>query len=671
MYLRHGWNRASIDVDRYTHGVISKLVNDELLRNVRSEIMANISFTPKETDIYRIHQSGDLANLSGLEDSALKRVPSLLKLRNALYSEEFRNFVTAVTDCGELSGKKTDMAVNVYTQGCHLLTHDDVIGSRRISYILYLTDPDDPWKPEWGGALRLYTADEKHDEGLFVPDVGWSKVIPPAWNQLSFFEVQPGLSFHDVEEVMVKDKVRMAISGWFHLPQEGEDGYEEGLEESLAEKSSLQQLYSKSDQYDTPAPMIGTYDEDEDSDEEMQDAEEEEEPEVKGKGKERAVDPETPDADDTPTFTPDDIEFLLKYITPSYLVPDTLEQVAEELQENSYVQLANILNVKYADSLRAHLNRYDGKSTSPEPEKALVKAGWACAQPPHKHRYLYTQAELFQDKEEIGPFQELVRDLFPSKPWKKFLEVCTGTHIMTYDILGRRFRRGLDYQLASGWDPSDDVEDSDEEGDSDDSDSDESGDDDPNSEMFNLKKAIKGMLQPQFRVEVCLGVTPSSGWIDPADEDDEDDEDEENEEEKSEKKVKANGKKKEAPAEPIQEGGVGGYEMYMFGEEEESDDEEEDIPQASSSKAPAPKEKKKKKALDPAVYQAGDEDDGIAFSMPAKWNTMSIVLRDKGLLRFVKYVSAQAKGDRWDVVGAYGALPREEEDGDDEEEDEK
>ena len=172
----------------YKHAVIHELVNDKLLRSVRDEIRNNVEFTPKETDIYKIHQSGDLANLDGLDDTSLAKLPSLLNLRDALYSETFRDYVSKITNCGPLSGRKTDMAINVYTPGCYLLCHDDVIGSRRVSYILYLTDPDTPWQAEWGGALRLYPVQElKNKDGVVaktpVPDP--SKVIPPAWNQLS------------------------------------------------------------------------------------------------------------------------------------------------------------------------------------------------------------------------------------------------------------------------------------------------------------------------------------------------------------------------------------------------------------------------------------------------------------------------------------------------------
>ena len=227
------------------------MINDSLLRSVRREIIDNVHFTPKETDIYKIHQSGDLANLSGLDPSALKLLPSLLTLRDSLYSPEFRAWVSEVSGAGPLSGTKTDMAVNVYAPGCHLLCHDDVIGTRRVSYILYLTDPDTPWQANWGGALRLYPTEEKTDSDgkkVRVPHYDFTKVIPPAWNQLSFFTVQPGQSFHDVEEVFKHKegeskedggRIRMAISGWFHIPQEGEDGFEPGLEEKLAERSSL------------------------------------------------------------------------------------------------------------------------------------------------------------------------------------------------------------------------------------------------------------------------------------------------------------------------------------------------------------------------------------------------------------------------------------------------
>ena len=177
----------------------------------------------------QINQTGDLASLNFLSQSQIARLPSLLALRDALYSPLFRSFLRSVTGCGPLSGKKQDMSVASYTRGCHLLNHDDVIGTRRVSYILYMPLPHyQLWQKDWGGALELYPVTLNQD-GQPEPDPIPAKSIPPSWNQFIFFEVQPGKSFHSVEEVVVGEdddgKVRLSISGWFHAAQEGEEGY--------------------------------------------------------------------------------------------------------------------------------------------------------------------------------------------------------------------------------------------------------------------------------------------------------------------------------------------------------------------------------------------------------------------------------------------------------------
>ena len=194
-------------------------------------------------DIYQVHQTGDLANLDGLPKNELDRLSSLFELRNAIYSPEFREFISTVTDSGPLSGTKTDMSINNYKEGCHLLNHDDVIGTRRVSYILYLTDPDEPWDPKYGGALELYPVIEKG-----TPANEPTVIIPPQWNQFVMFTVQPGHSFHSVEEVVPEGKPRLSISGWFHIPQEGEPGYQEEREAGES-KSSLEQLQEEVTKY--------------------------------------------------------------------------------------------------------------------------------------------------------------------------------------------------------------------------------------------------------------------------------------------------------------------------------------------------------------------------------------------------------------------------------------
>ncbi|EEQ34680.1 putative component of NuA3 histone acetyltransferase complex [Microsporum canis] len=593
----------------YKHGVIFPLINDDLLRSVRNEIQEHISFTEKETDIYKIFQSGDLANLDGLDDESLSRLPSLLKLRNALYSGPFREYLSEVTGAGKLSGSKTDMAVNVYTGGCHLLCHDDVIGSRRVSYILYLTDPDVPWKPEWGGALRLFpTTTETNADGeeIKIPKPDYTVSIPPAFNQLSFFAVQPGESFHDVEEVYhmetkgsekeIKSRVRMAISGWFHIPQEGEDGYEEGLAEKLAERSSLQQLQGEGDEFDRPQPQFVSYKQAEETD-------------TSSKGKAAA----TAEDDDGEGFNDKDLDFLLKYIAPSYLTPDVASQLNEIFDNDRIVRLEKFLSEKFTPRLRAYIESQEKDDTFPtSAEEIEQKTEWKVSRPPHKHRYLYQQPSLDKNgdvQREKTPIQELLEDLLPSRAFKKWLSVVTGLDgLLGYNHLARRFRRGQDYTLASGY-----------EGES-------------------------------PRLEFTIGITPTSGW-----EKEEEDEEETENADKPKAKETTNGQAKpEAAAEAKEEDpSVGGYEIYMAGDDDEDENEDGGAAAEQTLGSTGSKSKVNKSKADPAIYKSStnDEDDGILFSMAAGWNRMSIVLRDQGPLKFVKYVSRAAKGDRWDITG--------------------
>ena len=604
-------SNSRLTAHRYRHGVIANLISPTLLRSVRSEIQ-NLSFTPKETDIYKIHQSGDLANLDGLDSSSLKLLPSLLTLRDAMYSSDFREYLSTVTGSGPLSGKKTDMAINVYTPGCHLLCHDDVIGSRRVSYILYLTDPDEPWKEEWGGALRLYptqTYTEDGGEVTKVPSPDSSVLIPPAFNQLSFFAVQPGESFHDVQEVYaeeekkdkekVGERVRTAISGWYHIPQEGEDGYIEGLEQRLAEKSSLMQLQGKGDKYELPKAAVEPY------------------------KKSSAIGLPTPSSQGDPALSEEDLDLLLKYIAPSYLTPDTLESVSSFFAEECSLCLDTFLSQKFSDSVRHYIESQESQRLPSESTEVEKTTPWTVARPPHKHHFLFQQASSSERGE--SPLRELLEDLFPSEAFQKWLSLATGQTILSHDLLVRRFRRGSDYTLATGYE--EDVP----------------------------------------RIELCLSLTPTSGWGDNPTESEKDTD--------GQATTKGKGKDDEVTT-AADEPGVGGYLVYMGGEDEDDPDHDEagsdhgvEVPLDMSTGARSTRVARPKKSKqDPAIYLGSgeDEDDGVLFSMPAGWNRLGIVLRDKGTMRFVKYVSRMAKGDRWDLTGDFAILDEES----DEEEDE-
>lgn len=84
------------------------------------------------------------------------------------------------------------------------------------------------------------------------------------------------------------------------------------------------------------------------------------------------------------------------------------------------------------------------------------------------------------------------------------------------------------------------------------------------------------------------------------------------------------------------EGEIGGYECYISGDDENDD---------------------------PSIYRAAEED-GALLSVPASWNVCTIVLRDPGVMRFVKYVSGRATASRYDVAFEYQVdLGEESEDG--------
>lgn len=58
----------------------------------------------------------------------------------------------------------------MYPKGGHLLCHDDVIGTRCVSYIMYLTDPDQEWSKHSGGALELYPVKHSSGDSMILND---------------------------------------------------------------------------------------------------------------------------------------------------------------------------------------------------------------------------------------------------------------------------------------------------------------------------------------------------------------------------------------------------------------------------------------------------------------------------------------------------------------------
>jgi len=290
----------------------------------------------------------------------------------------------------------------------------------------------------------------------------------------------------------------------------------------------------------------------------------------------------------------------------------------------------------------------------------------------------------------------LLNTYISSSAFTKWLAIATGLPLEpASNLLARRFRRGLDYTLATNYEDEDPL------------------------------------------LEICLGLTPTMGWGgEDADEDEESDieadadQDEETTSGAAEKAVTAgagagasgsssssaaavatNGEKdtgkanaKTQPelditAAPPQEEAleIGGYEVYMASDEAlqhppnttssstavkntngatTHSDDGVALPNSTSqilSHTGAGSRVSSRKSTgptaaqhDPAVYRAAaddEADDGILLSNPAGWNMLNVVLRDKGVLKFVKYVSRSAPGDRWDLVGEWRVGEEEEKKG--------
>ena len=58
-----------------------------------------------------------------------------------------------------------------------------------------------------------------------------------------------------------------------------------------------------------------------------------------------------------------------------------------------------------------------------------------------------------------------------------------------------------------------------------------------------------------------------------------------------------------------------------------------------------------------------EDDDGTLLSVQPGFNRLLIALRDEGVMKFVKYVSAAAPGSRWDTIGEWEVGMLQEEDG--------
>ena len=58
-----------------------------------------------------------------------------------------------------------------------------------------------------------------------------------------------------------------------------------------------------------------------------------------------------------------------------------------------------------------------------------------------------------------------------------------------------------------------------------------------------------------------------------------------------------------------------------------------------------------------SIHQSDGGDETVLI-IPAEWNKRGIVLRDRRVWKFVKYISRRAKSDSWDIYDEYSVIPR-------------
>ena len=119
---------------------------------------------------------------------------------------DVKDWLSGVT--GIEFSSNVDMFSARYDYTDYLLCHDDELEGRRIAFIWYLVPQS--WSKQDGGALDLFSMDTETGQPTEV-----SRSLVPSRNSFVFFEVTPK-SFHQVAEVLTRDKTRLSIGGWFH-----------------------------------------------------------------------------------------------------------------------------------------------------------------------------------------------------------------------------------------------------------------------------------------------------------------------------------------------------------------------------------------------------------------------------------------------------------------------
>ena len=536
----------------YPHAILPNVFDESFLQKVFAEIKANSQVSFKESDLFRVYQSIDFANLNPKDHQ--ETLPTVLQLRQVLYSDEWRHFIEDVTGLERNTlTEQVDSACNCHTTGCHLLTHDDVIGKRKISYILYMTESD--WQASEGGALELYDSHistNTSDKEQRVPNAVPSKTALPLFNHLAFFEVVPGFSFHAVQEVL-GERPRLSLQGWYHA-KEAPVGIEN------ATLGSLKNENDKNTEVDYIPIDLGSIE----------------------------VEEGYPDnVKNVKHMSESDKAYLGQYLDETYLKPEAMDEIRDLFEKESSVQLQNFFKSTWIDKLSKAMNETlepsaliadNGDITMQDPRfyRHGVSETWKLVGPAHKQRFLEYEgtSNANADADNLTSVGEILAHLrqkvLESAPFYRFLNSLTGLGLPTARRGRiRRFRPGLDYTVAH-----------------------------------------HGLLTEQSTLDatICFVLPPAHS------------------QEGLKTAVAESKEEEEEEEEDIWESGeVGGFECYIAADDEDNE----------------------------AAAEYNQDDDTELLSVSASMNTLSLVYRDPGTMRFVKYVGYRAPSSRWDIAMEY------------------
>ncbi|OEU10489.1 hypothetical protein FRACYDRAFT_246959 [Fragilariopsis cylindrus CCMP1102] len=115
-------------------------------------------------------------------------------------------------------------------------------------------------------------------------------------------------------------------------------------------------------------------------------------------------------------------------------------------------------------------------------------------------------------------------------------------------------------------------------------------------------------------------------------------------------------------------GDVGGFECYIEADIDDDDDEDDENDAAAAAAATMNGASSATAAMNGSQQAADDEynedDDTELLSVSASNNTLSLVYRDPGTMRFVKYVGSSAPSSRYDICMEYELPPDNDNDND-------